>query len=85
MASEVIGEVMDLHLSGVDLKFPHNDNELAQSTAYWSKKGEGSHGLSELPSYLMHGRIQLSGAMSFSPAPLLERVSWKILSLKPST
>jgi cysteinyl-tRNA synthetase len=31
MASDVIGEVMDIHSGGVDLLFPHHDNELAQS------------------------------------------------------
>ncbi|KAI1317630.1 cysteinyl-tRNA synthetase [Xylariaceae sp. FL0255] len=36
MASEVIGKTMDIHSGGVDLRFPHHDNELAQSEAYWS-------------------------------------------------
>jgi len=31
MASEVLGEQMDIHSGGVDLAFPHHDNELAQS------------------------------------------------------
>lgn len=31
MASSVFGESMDIHSGGVDLKFPHHDNELAQS------------------------------------------------------
>ena len=39
MASDVIGNVIDLHSGGEDLKFPHHDNELAQSTAYWSTEG----------------------------------------------
>ena len=26
---------MDIHTGGVDLKFPHHDNELAQSEAYY--------------------------------------------------
>ena len=36
MASDVIGKTMDIHSGGVDLRFPHHDNELAQSEAYWS-------------------------------------------------
>ncbi|KAK4179225.1 tRNA synthetases class I (C) catalytic domain-containing protein [Triangularia setosa] len=36
MASEAIGKTMDIHSGGVDLRFPHHDNELAQSEAYWS-------------------------------------------------
>ncbi|KAJ3510950.1 hypothetical protein NM208_g15479 [Fusarium decemcellulare] len=36
MASEVIGKTIDIHSGGIDLRFPHHDNELAQSEAYWS-------------------------------------------------
>ncbi|KAK3298301.1 tRNA synthetases class I (C) catalytic domain-containing protein [Chaetomium fimeti] len=39
MASEVIGKSIDIHSGGVDLRFPHHDNELAQSEAYWSTPG----------------------------------------------
>ncbi|KAK4031792.1 tRNA synthetases class I (C) catalytic domain-containing protein [Parachaetomium inaequale] len=39
MASEVIGKTIDMHSGGVDLRFPHHDNELAQSEAYWSTPG----------------------------------------------
>jgi cysteinyl-tRNA synthetase len=31
MASAVVGEQMDIHSGGIDLSFPHHDNELAQS------------------------------------------------------
>ncbi|KAK1238983.1 hypothetical protein MKX08_006044 [Trichoderma sp. CBMAI-0020] len=36
MASDAIGKTIDIHSGGVDLRFPHHDNELAQSEAYWS-------------------------------------------------
>jgi cysteinyl-tRNA synthetase len=39
MASEVIGKTIDVHSGGIDLRFPHHDNELAQSEAYWSTPG----------------------------------------------
>lgn len=35
MASDVLGKQMDIHSGGIDLAFPHHDNELAQSEAYW--------------------------------------------------
>nr|CAG4641519.1 EOG090X02DZ [Eurycercus lamellatus] len=35
MASAILGSSMDIHTGGVDLKFPHHDNELAQSEAYY--------------------------------------------------
>ena len=31
MASCILGESIDIHTGGCDLKFPHHDNELAQS------------------------------------------------------
>ncbi|XP_063878581.1 LOW QUALITY PROTEIN: cysteine--tRNA ligase, cytoplasmic-like [Scylla paramamosain] len=36
MASEIFGESIDIHTGGVDLKFPHHDNELAQAEAYFN-------------------------------------------------
>ena len=31
MASDILGDGMDIHSGGIDLLFPHHDNELAQS------------------------------------------------------
>jgi cysteinyl-tRNA synthetase len=31
MASAILGSELDIHTGGVDLKFPHHDNELAQA------------------------------------------------------
>jgi len=39
MASDVLGSRMDLHSGGIDLAFPHHDNELAQSEAYYCEHG----------------------------------------------
>ncbi|KAK3873188.1 hypothetical protein Pcinc_021787 [Petrolisthes cinctipes] len=36
MASNILGKSMDIHSGGVDLKFPHHDNELAQSEAHYN-------------------------------------------------
>lgn len=35
MCSEVLGGLVDIHSGGIDLAFPHHDNEIAQSEAYW--------------------------------------------------
>ncbi|KAI5934901.1 Cysteine--tRNA ligase, cytoplasmic [Manis javanica] len=35
MASTLLGASMDIHGGGFDLRFPHHDNELAQSEAYF--------------------------------------------------
>ena len=31
MASELIGAAIDIHTGGVDLRFPHHENEVAQA------------------------------------------------------
>lgn len=36
MTSSRLGSQIDIHSGGVDLAFPHHDNVLAQSEAYWS-------------------------------------------------
>jgi hypothetical protein len=43
IASDILGPNIDVHAGGVDLKFPHHDNELAQSEAYFghSQVGDG--------------------------------------------
>jgi hypothetical protein len=34
MASSVLGDNFDIHSGGIDLAFPHHDNELAQSEVF---------------------------------------------------
>lgn len=54
MASEVLGNNMDVHGGGCDLKFPHHDNEIAQSEAYWG------HG--QWVNYFLHcGHLHIKG------------------------
>ena len=54
MASEVLGQSMDIHSGGVDLMFPHHDNELAQSEAY--------HGSRQWVNYFLHtGHLHIEG------------------------
>ncbi|CAG8471591.1 45_t:CDS:10, partial [Diversispora eburnea] len=50
----VIGENLDIHSGGIDLAFPHHDNELAQSEAY--------HGCNQWVNYFIHaGHLNLEG------------------------
>jgi cysteinyl-tRNA synthetase len=54
MASEVLGQGMDIHSGGVDLMFPHHDNELAQSEAY--------HDCRQWVNYFLHtGHLHIEG------------------------
>ena len=61
MASDRLGKQIDIHSGGIDLAFPHHDNELAQSEAYWYKN-DGEQG-SQWVNYFMHiGHLSISGA-----------------------
>jgi len=54
MASDVLGSNMDIHAGGSDLRFPHHDNELAQS--------EACHGCSQWVNYFLHaGHLNIHG------------------------
>lgn len=54
MASAILGEGMDIHSGGVDLMFPHHDNEIAQSEAY--------HDCPQWVNYFLHtGHLHIEG------------------------
>jgi len=54
MASDVIGENLDIHGGGVDLMFPHHDNEMAQAEAY--------HQCCQWVNYFFHaGHLHIKG------------------------
>lgn len=42
MASAVLGSNIDVHSGGIDLAFPHHDNEIAQSEVRPSQSPAGS-------------------------------------------
>jgi cysteinyl-tRNA synthetase len=54
MAAEHLGEVFDIHGGGIDLTFPHHENELAQSRS--------AHGTDQMANVWMHnGFLQVEG------------------------
>ncbi|EGO25879.1 hypothetical protein SERLADRAFT_437591 [Serpula lacrymans var. lacrymans S7.9] len=54
MASAVFGDNMDIHSGGIDLAFPHHDNEMAQSEAY--------HNCGSWVNYFIHtGHLHIEG------------------------
>ncbi|OAA41694.1 cysteinyl-tRNA synthetase [Metarhizium rileyi] len=60
MASDILGSRMDVHSGGIDLAFPHHDNELAQSEAYFCQHGKGEH---TWVNYFLHmGHLSISGS-----------------------
>lgn len=53
MIHNIFGDNIDIHGGGVDLKFPHHENEMAQSKAMWGTK---------LANYWMHnGHVLVNG------------------------
>ena len=85
MASDVLGKQMDIHSGGIDLAFPHHDNELAQSEAYWHS-GKSTQWVN----YFLHmGHLSITGAkMSKSLKNFvtirsaLEKGTWSSRSLR---
>ena len=61
MASDKLGSQIDIHSGGIDLAFPHHDNELAQSEAYWfQREHQQSH---QWVNYFMHmGHLSIQGS-----------------------
>lgn len=54
MSEAFLGQTFDIHAGGVDLIFPHHENELAQSTC--------SHGGAAMANYWIHGGfLQVEG------------------------
>ena len=61
MASDKLGRQIDIHSGGIDLAFPHHDNELAQSEAYWLDKSHQSQ--HQWVNYFMHmGHLSIKGS-----------------------
>ncbi|OJD20834.1 cysteine-tRNA ligase [Blastomyces percursus] len=59
MASAKLGKQMDIHSGGIDLAFPHHDNELAQSEAYWHETCAHDHWVN----YFLHmGHLSIQGS-----------------------
>lgn len=60
MASYILGSQMDIHSGGIDLAFPHHDNELAQSEAYFCQNGQKPH---NWVNYFLHmGHLSIAGS-----------------------
>jgi cysteinyl-tRNA synthetase len=54
MACALLGQTIDIHGGGVDLTFPHHENEIAQS--------EGAHGVALARWWMHNGFLNIDGA-----------------------
>ncbi len=79
MSGEYLGPVFDIHAGGIDLIFPHHENEVAQSRC--------AHGTDKLANYWLHnGHLTITGTkMSkslgnfFTVRQLLETASGEVI------
>ena len=62
MASDILGKQFDIHSGGIDLAFPHHDNELAQSEAYWCPGGKAIEGQQWVNYFLHMGHLSIQGS-----------------------
>jgi cysteinyl-tRNA synthetase len=68
MSSELLGGEFDLHGGGDDLKFPHHENELAQSEA---------HGDGFAKRWMHHGLVQYGGKKIAKSDPRMQDVDFE--------
>ncbi|TWI03587.1 cysteinyl-tRNA synthetase [Luteimonas cucumeris] len=67
MAAAHLGETIDIHAGGIDLQFPHHENEIAQS--------ECAHGGKVFARYWLHnGMLNLAGAKMSKSLGNIEKV-----------
>ena len=79
MAATHLGETIDIHAGGIDLQFPHHENEIAQSTC--------AHGGKVFARYWLHNGMLMFGGAKMSKSlgnvsrinDLLEHVSGEAL------
>lgn len=79
MAAAHLGETIDIHAGGIDLQFPHHENEIAQSTC--------AHGGKVFARYWLHNGMLMFGGAKMSKSlgnvsrinDLLEHVSGEAL------
>ena len=67
MAAAHLGETIDIHAGGIDLQFPHHENEIAQS--------ESAHGGRKFARFWLHnGMLEFGGAKMSKSVGNIEKV-----------
>uniref|UniRef100_A0A8C0XZ31 Probable cysteine--tRNA ligase, mitochondrial n=1 Tax=Castor canadensis TaxID=51338 RepID=A0A8C0XZ31_CASCN len=64
MASMVFGSQLDIHSGGIDLAFPHHENEIAQSEVFHQCKQWGN--------YFLHSGNSYRSAIDYSDSSMME-------------
>ncbi|ONH37840.1 cysteine--tRNA ligase [Protofrankia sp. BMG5.30] len=66
MAGKYLGEVFDIHGGGLDLVFPHHENERAQSASAAHSHGGAGGGAPQMARYWMHVGLLTTGGTKMS-------------------
>ncbi len=78
MCSAVFGESLDIHSGGVDLKFPHHTNEIAQTEAYYD--------YDQWVNYFIHtGHLNIDGLKMSKELKNFKKISEFINKYNPNT
>jgi len=78
MCSAVFGDSLDIHSGGVDLKFPHHDNEIAQT--------EGFYDNHQWINYFLHtGHLNIEGLKMAKRLKNFKKISEFIDRYNPNT
>jgi cysteinyl-tRNA synthetase len=78
MCSSVYGESLDIHSGGVDLKFPHHDNEIAQTEAFYDNH--------QWVNYFLHtGHLNIDGLKMSKELKNFKKISEFINTYNPNT
>ena len=66
MAGKYLGEVFDIHGGGLDLVFPHHENERAQTVCGSAARAHGGASEPEMARYWMHAGLLTTGGTKMS-------------------
>jgi cysteinyl-tRNA synthetase len=78
MSSAIFGDSLDIHSGGVDLKFPHHDNEIAQT--------EGFYDNHQWVNYFIHtGHLNIDGLKMSKELKNFKKISEFINKFNPNT
>lgn len=78
MSSSVFGEQLDIHSGGIDLRFPHHDNEIAQTEAHDDSK--------QWINYFLHtGHLKIEGLKMSKSLKNFKKISDFISVYNPNT
>ena len=75
MAMKYLGETLDIHTGGIDLSFPHHENEIAQSEAATGKAVCALLDACRTPACRRRENVQVARQFLYAARPCLQRAT----------